>query len=124
MELAGGNPTLYGCVYDPNSWEDVLGLRCKKIVIGEGMDRVKSAAKKYSAKWYQAWSKNFPKGRNMTQEELAAAIKRNERWIKSKIKHGYEIIDIGIDPGRSHRSPFYQKELEIIDRYKYPTVKK
>lgn len=46
MALAGGNPTLYGCVCDPNSWVDVLGLRCKKIVIGEGMDRVKSAAKR------------------------------------------------------------------------------
>lgn len=46
MALAGGNPTLYGCVFDPNSWVDVLGLRCKKIVIGEGMDRVKSAAKR------------------------------------------------------------------------------
>ena len=46
MALAGGNPTLYGCICDPNSWVDVLGLRCKKIVIGEGMDRVKSAAKR------------------------------------------------------------------------------
>ena len=46
MELASGNPTLYGYVCDPNSWVDVLGLRCKKIVIREGIDRVKSAAKR------------------------------------------------------------------------------
>ena len=44
--LADGNPTLYGYVFDSNSWVDVLGLSCKKIVIGEGMDRVKSAAKR------------------------------------------------------------------------------
>jgi rhs family protein len=24
--LAGGNPTLYGYVYDPNSWMEVFGL--------------------------------------------------------------------------------------------------
>jgi RHS repeat-associated protein len=28
--LAGGNPTLYGYVHDPNSWVDVFGLDCAK----------------------------------------------------------------------------------------------
>jgi RHS repeat-associated protein len=29
IRLAGGNPTLYAYVHDPNSWVDVFGLDCK-----------------------------------------------------------------------------------------------
>ncbi|MEP7321563.1 MAG: DUF6531 domain-containing protein, partial [Saprospiraceae bacterium] len=106
---AGDNQTFYSYVKDPNIWIDSLGLSCKKvtakrIVIGEGMVRVKAAAKLNNAKWYQAWGKNFPKGRDMTPNELKAALKRNERWIKKKIEDGYEIIDIGLDPTRANRS--------------------
>jgi hypothetical protein len=114
IRLAGNNPTLYGYVKDVNSWVDVWGLDCKKkIVLGEGMDRVKDFARKNDAKWYQAWKKNFP-NRKMTPDELSKSLKRNERWLKKKIKDGYEIIDIGIDPSRSSRSPFYQIEQQII----------
>jgi RHS repeat-associated protein len=33
--LAGGNPTIYGYVHDPNNWIDVLGLDCKQKKIGD-----------------------------------------------------------------------------------------
>ncbi len=119
--LEGNNPTLYGYVNDTNNWIDPLGLDCrKKIVLGEGMGRVKEAAKTHGAKWYQAWSKNFPAGRRMTPEEFNAALKRNERWLREKIKKGYEIIDIGIDPSRSNRSPFYELEQKILKELNYP----
>ena len=113
--LVGNNPTFYGYVKDVNSWADVFGLSCKKIVIGEGMPRVKAHAKKIDAKWYQAWGKNFPPNRKMTPDEFSAALKRNERWIRQKIKEGYEIIDIGLDPSRATRSPFYELEQKIIN---------
>jgi len=90
----------------------------KSIVIGEGMGRVISAARLNGSKWYQAWGKNFPA---KTPDELANALRRNERWLRSKMKQGYEIIDIGLDPNRAKRSIFYQKELEILRLHKYPT---
>ena len=104
-----------------------LGAKTNKaIVIGEGMEAIKVSAKALqsqgvNAKWYQAWSKNFPQGRRMTPRELGANLRRNERWINSKIDQGYKIYDIG--PRRNQiTSPFYQLEREIIKRRKYPTT--
>ena len=99
----------------------------KSFVIGEGMDEIKYVAKELQAqgidaKWYQAWSKNFPSGRPMTKIELDAALKRNARVLKSKIDEGYDIYDIGIDPTRSTRSPFYQLEKQILEDATYPTI--
>jgi RHS repeat-associated protein len=123
-----------------NSWskEDKSGSKdiCeddkqqkKAIVIGENPEEVEAAARRLQAqridaKWYQAWKKNFPPDdRLMTPDELAPALARNERWIESKIKNGYQIYDIGIDPIRTKpRSPFYELEKRIIKEYKYPVI--
>jgi hypothetical protein len=99
----------------------------KAVVIGEGMNNVKSAAKQLqaegiNAKWYQAWNKNFPDGRKMTPVEMDAAKVRNQRWIDSKITQGYDIYDIGVEAGRDDRSPFYTLEKERIEHYNYPTI--
>ena len=59
----------------------------------------------------------------MTPTEFNAALKRNERWINTKIKEGYTIYDIGIDPMRATRSSFYQLEQKIILKKEYPTIK-
>lgn len=91
------------------------------IVIGEGMYRVKPAAQSVGAKWYQAWSKNFPSGRLMTDIELNAAKARNTRWLNSKINQGYKIYDIGAK-GTNITSPFYQLERDIIQKTGYPTT--
>lgn len=99
----------------------------KSIVIGEGMGAVKTAAKNLqsqgiNAKWYQAWSKNFPTNRLMTPSEFSAAQTRNAIWLNSKIKQGYTIYDIGIDATRLTRSPFYQLEKNILQQSGYPTT--
>ena len=99
----------------------------KSVVIGEGMHRVKGTARQLqtegvNAKWYQAWNKNFPKNRQMTSDELNSALARNQRWIDGKIKQGYDIYDIGTDPLRATRSPFYALEKSRINRYNYPTI--
>ncbi len=99
----------------------------KVVVIGEGMGDIKTAAKQLqaegiNAKWYQAWSKNFPNNRPMTPDELNVALTRNQRWIDSKIKQGYDIYDIGTDPLRTTRSPFYELEQSRINKYGYPTI--
>jgi hypothetical protein len=49
-------------------------------------------------------------------------MKRNDRWIKTKMKEGYDIYDIGIDPVRPRRSPFYRLEKDIIQKNNYPTT--
>jgi len=97
----------------------VTANSAKYIVLGEGMGAVKAITKRLQSlglntKWYQAWSKNFPTNRPMNSDEMAGALARNERWLRSKIKEGYKFIDIGIDATRAARSPFYQLEQEII----------
>ncbi len=94
----------------------------KTIVLGENMSRVKKAAKilqnqGIDAKWYQAWSKNFPtSGIKLSEEQLSKAIKRNERMLKSKLDQGYQIIDIGIDATRKgERSVFFNAEQALLD---------
>lgn len=58
----------------------------------------------------------------MTPDELNKAMARNERWLKTKIKEGYKIYDIGIDPIRPTRSPFYELEQKILKTNNYPTI--
>ena len=99
----------------------------KAIVIGEGMGTVKATAKTLqsqgiNAKWYQAWSKNFPINRRMTPAKLSAAKARNARWLNTKINQGYKIYDIGIDAARPARSPFYQLEKTILQQRGYSTT--
>jgi hypothetical protein len=96
----------------------------KAIVIGEGMGAIKNAAKSLqaegiNAKWYQAWSKNFPKGRPMTASELETALVRNNRWIHAKVNQGYKVYDIGIDAIRPQRSVFYKLEKQVIKDLDY-----
>lgn len=86
-------------------------------MIGKGMDKIKTAARELrkqgvNAKWYQAWSKNF----DPDNFNLEMSLRRNERWINSKIDEGFDIYDIGLDPTRTRRSPFYKLEKEIIER--------
>lgn len=97
----------------------------KTVVLGENMTRVKKAAKilqkeGVDAKWYQAWSKNFPTmGKQMSKDELSKALKRNDKWLTSKLDEGYQIIDIGIDSARKgERSIFYQTEQHILENSK------
>lgn len=74
-------------------------------------------------KWYQAWSTNFPKDRRpLTPDEFNASKLRNQKWIDSKIEKGYTIYDIGVDPKRLKRSPFYQLEKEALKKKNYPTI--
>ena len=99
------------------------GAPKKPIVIGEGMDEIKTATQALrkqgvDAKRYQTWGKNFKRENFGFQKSM----KRNDRWIKTKMKEGYEIYDIGIDPVRPRRSPFYQLEKDLILKNNYPTT--
>ena len=90
------------------------GLVTKKpVVIGENMkNRVIPVAQKKGADYY--------KPRNTKGDPL----KKNERWIDDKMRQGREIIDIGPDPRRSKRSPFYEAEKHRIEKRNYPVSRK
>jgi RHS repeat-associated protein len=112
----------YAYVKDPTSWIDPLGLaaKCgtakpKTIVVGENMERIRSAARANNARWYQAWE--------MDPFDKSVVMKRNRRWIRNKIREGYDVIDIGIDPSRPTRSDFYAMEKQEINHAGYPVTK-
>lgn len=86
----------------------------RAIVIGENMTRVKAAAKAMDAHAYRPWK--------IIPWDEAKAMARNEKWIRKKMKQGCEIIDIGIDPSRATRSPFYEMEKRNIGNANYPTT--
>lgn len=87
----------------------------RAVVIGESMSRVKDAARAMNADYYKAWK--------IIPWDEAKSLRRNERWIKKKMKQGCEIIDIDINPNRvGGRSPNYAKEKELINNANYPTT--
>ncbi len=96
--------------------EEAAGQGSKVVVIGETMSRVKASARAIGAKWYQAWE--------MKPYDEALALKRNERWIRSVIRKGYKIVDIGIDEARLIRSKLYGLEKEILEELNYPVTRR
>ena len=86
----------------------------KRVVIGENMKRLKAAAKVVGASWYQGW--------RIESWDENLVMQRNLAWIRQKIKQGYEIIDIGIDPTRNVRSRFYQMEKQLLAEAGYPII--
>lgn len=118
-----GGLNIRAYVSDPLTLVDPLGLAAcgptDTTVLGEGMTRVRGAvndlqSQGLTARWYQAWGKNFPAGRLMTPAEEASAIARNERWLMEKIKNGVTIYDIGPQAGRATPSKFYAAEKAIL----------
>ena len=77
------------------------------------MRRVRAAAKTYGAGYYQAW--------RIEPFDYDLAMRRNRRWLLEKMRAGYEIVDIGIDPDRVRRSEFYAMERSLLARRQYPT---
>ena len=58
----------------------------------------------------------------MTPAQMKASLARNERWLKSKMKQGYDILDIGSQAGRATPSPFYQLEQGLLRGTGYPST--
>lgn len=46
------------------------------------------------------------------------SLKNNIRWFKQKLKEGRTIIDIGPDPNREERSPYYGAEEKLNEEQK------
>ena len=111
-----GGLAFYAYVADPLDMVDPLGLAaCKRIVIGQTMARVKDASFALEARWYQGWG--------IKPWNPSLAMRRNLRWIRTRINFGYEIVDIGVDHTRRSPSQFYEMERKQIARAKYAKVK-
>ncbi len=82
----------------------------KPIVIGETMTRVINFAKANGATWYKAWGTN-----------PANWLRNNMQWLRRQMQQGRTIIDIGTDPLRPTRSPYYRAERNLLERNGYPT---
>ncbi|WP_148297579.1 RHS repeat-associated core domain-containing protein, partial [Porphyromonas macacae] len=137
--LAGGNPTLYGYVFDSNTEIDPFGLECgprkvktgeeiapnttvkrikqgtngKSIIIGRNMDdRVIPAAKNIGAEYWTGFAPNLADDINLAN---------NKKWLTEKISEGYTVIDVGLDPkyvklggkGSKTKGKFYSMETKV-----------
>jgi RHS repeat-associated protein len=83
-----------------------------KVIVGETMSRVREAALKYGAETFET-----------TASGAKEIWRQNSTWLRGAMREGKEIIDIGKNPLRNARSPFYRAEQEIIERRGYPTTK-
>ncbi len=50
-------------------------------------------------------------------EGMHGLLEQNRAWILDKLSCGYTIVDLGLDPRRTERSPFHQMELEEIRNF-------
>jgi RHS repeat-associated protein len=89
----------------------VLVHNCGKVVIGEGMEDVKDAARRIGAKYYKTWKKNWLKPINEKRN-----MANNRRWIRQKIAEGSEFYTVGRLPGRAIASKYYRMELRELRR--------
>jgi RHS repeat-associated protein len=87
------------------------------IVIGENMSRIRNFARSIGASWYRAW-----KIEPWTESSPALAMSRNTRWIRAMMKKGCQFLDIGFDPTRPVRSPYYAMETEELAKSGYPVT--
>jgi hypothetical protein len=83
-----------------------------RVVVGETMDRVRTAARQFDAETFET-SATTPK--QMWRE--------NSSWLRKAMREGKEIIDIGQNAKRKERSPFYRAEKALIESRGYPTTK-
>ncbi len=82
-----------------------------KVVVGETMSRVRTAAAKYGAETFETEAR--------TAKEM---WKANSTWLRGAMREGKEIIDIGKDATRAVRSQFYRAEKALIESRGYPVT--
>ena len=82
--LAGGNPTLYGYVKNPNAWVDVFGLDCSQEIL-RNIGYLQGRKKEEIQKQYYLNSENKYEKSVLQEEEL------REAYIQfvSKQKNGF-----------------------------------
>lgn len=109
------------------AWSDSLsetdGLRSsgtRSVVIGESMDRVRSAAVSRGAtiNFGEYWKDN------PTSSDLLAGLVFNAGWMVGAMINQMHIYDIGLDSRPRPRSPSYRMERQFIDLARYPSYER
>ncbi len=84
----------------------VHNTRCKPVLLGEHMPRVRAAAEAHELR---AWP-----ARNWDDWEIAGVeFQKNRRWLRDQIRSGAEIYSLGKTPGFS-RSDYYRAEVALL----------
>jgi hypothetical protein len=78
------------------------------ILLGESMNRVQPAANKLGALTFR-----------MDWTDEADVMAKNMAWLQQQIASGTRIFDIGLDPGRLGRGPFYAAEAKMMQAAGY-----
>jgi hypothetical protein len=75
------------------------------------MKRVNAAAAEHGAEAFKTTAR--------TAREI---WRENSTWLRSAMRDGKEILDIGIDAARPGRSQFYRAEQNLLQLRGYPTT--
>jgi hypothetical protein len=89
-----------------------FGRSQKPILLGETVEtRLNPIAKEIKAHVFSPTSKNPER-----------YIINQRRWIRAQIKSGRQMFDVGLDPARSNRSPYYAVETQELSLSGYQRV--
>jgi RHS repeat-associated protein len=83
-----------------------------RIVIGETGKRVARYAEQVGADFFKP----------SEGAALRQTYEENMRWLRTALREGKEVLDIGVDPARELRGWFYRLEKELIERRGYPVT--
>jgi len=88
--LAGGNPTLYGYVKNPNAWVDVFGLDCSQEIL-RNIGYLQGRKKEEIQKQYYLNSENKYEKSVLQNEKTEQEEELREAYIQfvSKQKNGF-----------------------------------
>jgi hypothetical protein len=89
-------------------------LKHSRVVIGESMGRVKTAAFWRNATYYKPGPVGGPLAPSVS---TASDLMRNGDWLVEALRDGKKVIDIGIDLKRKDRSIFYNLERRVMDAW-------
>ena len=93
------------------------------IVVGQGQKRVEKAARKLGASTIlKDWPAALKFSPYIPEKHEAISVEFNRKWINQKMDEGCTIHDIGPDTSRPP-SPFYDAEIEEIEKRKYPRLR-
>ena len=94
------------------------------VVMGESMGRVNPVAKQLKQAGFNVKTYNPQNFRSSPGNLNRLDVEANRSWIRYWTKDkGATVIDIGIDPSRTARSPFYGVEnRSVYQNWNYPNV--
>ncbi|EPG66319.1 hypothetical protein [Leptospira wolffii] len=106
------------------SWFSGISKKNPVVIIGETMGRVEKVADELASQGYKVQTYDPIKKRSSPGNIDLLDIEANRSWLKYwTSKKNATVVDIGIDSGRSVRSPFYSLEnRSVYKNWEYKNV--